>query len=256
MNTMNKNNKKNKSIKNQIKNLEIKKTLKNLTKKIFNKSHVKTNNLPKPFIEKLNDRPNVVDTIKTINNSNTNNDNQNIEINESISFDFFVNMSLTTTDCEKMKVVIAKSINVCDTQVTIEKCEDISVTKARTRICGTVILNSYEIEATYVKFSGLISQRTLSEMIKNVFELKEQPRVSRFYIKCSNSKISRSYSITESPLDNIEVTEKCSSENKIEKLSDDSDSNSFDKYNVCDHRIYNYEPLYINYMLENQCAIL
>jgi len=203
----------------------------------------------------LNCHPDVKDT-KTV-NSNTNNDNQDVIINESISFDFFVNIASATIDCEKMKVVIAKSIDVCDTQVTIGKCEDISITKARSRVCGTVIVNSSEIEPLYVKFSSLISQRTLSEIMKNVFELQEQPRISRFYIKCSNSKINRSYSITETPLYNTDVTEKCSSENKIEKDSKNSDdNNSFDKYTVCDYRIYNYEPLYVNYALEHQCAIL
>jgi len=189
--------------------------------------------------------------INNNNNNNNNNDNQNIKSNESVSFDFFVNIALTINDCEKIKVVIAKSVNVSDTQITIKQCEDISINKPRSRVCGTVIVNSDEIEPTYTKFSCLISQRTLSEVMKNVFELQEQPRVSRFYVRCSNSKINHSNSITEAPLNNTNHAENCSSENKTEK-----NDSTFDQNNNYALGIMNYEPLYVNYMMEQQCVIL
>jgi len=164
-----------------------------------------------------NSKPDKDDTI-----TNGNTKDQNIERNENIVFDFFINLVFTAIDYQSIKTAIAKSINVDNEQVTIQKCEDITHTKPRSRINAMIIANQREIESIGSYLSCVINQGKLSTAIQNVLELKERPQISRFYVRCSNPKLRCSYSVTETPLEVTSQTSDAISQNKINNEKTDN----------------------------------
>jgi len=157
---------------------------------------------------------------------------------ETILFDFFVEFRFTTIDYQKIQEAVAKSIDVCNEQVTIEKCEDVSPNKGRLRIRGLVNTNSCETQSLSRKFSRLIREHILSGTMQITLGLEDRPRISRFYVRCSNPNILSPtnavmvlpFDFTKQIIDNVEENINDNAENSKKCLQDVNNNNNKNDY--------------------------
>jgi len=121
--------------------------------------------------------------------------------NESISFDFFINVSIAIVQEDKIKAAICKSVDVETKQIQDLKMVDAgSQNKDSVRITGTVSTDDWEIRTLADKFTRLVPERILSGNLKDALGLEERPRVSRFYSRSSTAHLPAITNISPFPL--------------------------------------------------------